>query len=498
MDMKKILQTLDSAEKKPAIESGDMKKFLAIVKDTSVGDNAVKPPAKSKTINQKSPKLQSNVNKYVRQVETELAESANNTKLKSKKLADKVSAKVNKRQVIKEAVDKISNPTDTVTFDVPLFIRLLEYAKEDAKTDMDLHHVAENAISLSASKGTLSMEHYNDIVKYQADSADDSDMTEETRKEKRAKPPAPAVPRTKEETMYDWTLRWEIAPQANSNVFRGIAIPKNKKYSAVNVSGNSPEEAEEQLKTAIQDLINKSTAIQTNTVTVDFNAPLSSQILNNVPKIFAYIFQVNGVPTLFVSSEQHPKMRAAVDRRKSDQKISNPDGVMHSLVLTAKEAKAAGLSHSRYVLGPKTELDDGVLAFPLEFSSPVMGDIKRLKQPGITVVSHQAHTPTSEGIDDFHRSLKNAVRGEVSQMQANKAIQTAKNPNTWLWSPGDLVQSKVTGKVYTITGTYLNKKQDPMYFYKRGEETDEEWEKGSFVASKAHDGLVKVSNDPDM
>ncbi len=37
------------------------------------------------------------------------------------------------------------NPTDKLTLDVPLFIRLLEYAKEDAKTDMDLHTATEKA-----------------------------------------------------------------------------------------------------------------------------------------------------------------------------------------------------------------------------------------------------------------------------------------------------------------------------------------------------------------
>jgi len=30
------------------------------------------------------------------------------------------------------------NPQDKITVDVPLFIRLLEYAREDAKTDIDL------------------------------------------------------------------------------------------------------------------------------------------------------------------------------------------------------------------------------------------------------------------------------------------------------------------------------------------------------------------------
>jgi hypothetical protein len=57
------------------------------------------------------------------------------------------------------------NPTDKITVDVPLFIRLLEYAREDAKTDMDLHNVAENAIALSETGKTLTMAKYDEIVK---------------------------------------------------------------------------------------------------------------------------------------------------------------------------------------------------------------------------------------------------------------------------------------------------------------------------------------------
>jgi hypothetical protein len=56
------------------------------------------------------------------------------------------------------------NPKDTITVDVPLFIRLLEYAREDAKTDMDLHNVAERAISLSTEGECLGMESYDSIV----------------------------------------------------------------------------------------------------------------------------------------------------------------------------------------------------------------------------------------------------------------------------------------------------------------------------------------------
>ena len=56
------------------------------------------------------------------------------------------------------------NPKDIIKVDVPLFIRLLEYAREDAKTDMDLHDVAENIIRLSETGKTLSMSDYDAIV----------------------------------------------------------------------------------------------------------------------------------------------------------------------------------------------------------------------------------------------------------------------------------------------------------------------------------------------
>lgn len=56
------------------------------------------------------------------------------------------------------------NPVDTVRLNIPLFIRLLEYAREDAKTDMDLHDVVERVIKLSQSGKTLLMADYNKIV----------------------------------------------------------------------------------------------------------------------------------------------------------------------------------------------------------------------------------------------------------------------------------------------------------------------------------------------
>jgi uncharacterized protein YeaO (DUF488 family) len=53
---------------------------------------------------------------------------------------------------------------DTITMDIPLFLRMLEYSKEDAQEDMDLHDVTEKAIALNKEKGILSMEDYDAIV----------------------------------------------------------------------------------------------------------------------------------------------------------------------------------------------------------------------------------------------------------------------------------------------------------------------------------------------
>lgn len=67
------------------------------------------------------------------------------------------------KSFIKEVLSEELNPQDTITMDVPLFIRALEYAKEDAKTDMDLHNATEKALSVSEGGKTLTMADYNSI-----------------------------------------------------------------------------------------------------------------------------------------------------------------------------------------------------------------------------------------------------------------------------------------------------------------------------------------------
>jgi len=59
---------------------------------------------------------------------------------------------------------KQEDPTDLIAMDVPLFIRMLEWAREDAETDMDLHDVTERAIEATKLRGLLSMEDYESII----------------------------------------------------------------------------------------------------------------------------------------------------------------------------------------------------------------------------------------------------------------------------------------------------------------------------------------------
>ena len=57
-----------------------------------------------------------------------------------------------------------SNPEDTIKVDVPLFIRLLEYAREDANDDMALHTLTERLTKMCADGRTLGMDSYDELV----------------------------------------------------------------------------------------------------------------------------------------------------------------------------------------------------------------------------------------------------------------------------------------------------------------------------------------------
>jgi hypothetical protein len=65
-------------------------------------------------------------------------------------------------QGINEA--KEEDAVDTITMDIPLFLRMLEYSREDAEQDLDLHDVTEKANKLGKERGILQMDDYEEIV----------------------------------------------------------------------------------------------------------------------------------------------------------------------------------------------------------------------------------------------------------------------------------------------------------------------------------------------
>jgi hypothetical protein len=72
-------------------------------------------------------------------------------------------------QVLKKSpkIDQVKenlNPIDSIKMDVPLFIRMLEYAREDAKTDIDLHDITEKIIGMSKEGRILTIKDYNKIM----------------------------------------------------------------------------------------------------------------------------------------------------------------------------------------------------------------------------------------------------------------------------------------------------------------------------------------------
>lgn len=57
-----------------------------------------------------------------------------------------------------------NNDQDIAKLSIPLLLRLLEFAREDAKSDLDLHFVVENVIKLHQTRQHLNMEQYKELV----------------------------------------------------------------------------------------------------------------------------------------------------------------------------------------------------------------------------------------------------------------------------------------------------------------------------------------------
>lgn len=79
---------------------------------------------------------------------------------------------------IKPSGSYIGNEEDVIKVDVPLFIRLLEYAREEAMDDVILHNIATKLVEIGEeSNDPATMEHYKEVIGL---TSENSIMTEET------------------------------------------------------------------------------------------------------------------------------------------------------------------------------------------------------------------------------------------------------------------------------------------------------------------------------
>ena len=59
--------------------------------------------------------------------------------------------------------EQVKNPQDVVKMDVPFLIRALEYAREDAKNDLDVHSKIERMINMTRNGQVLAMKDYEAV-----------------------------------------------------------------------------------------------------------------------------------------------------------------------------------------------------------------------------------------------------------------------------------------------------------------------------------------------
>ena len=87
------------------------------------------------------------------------------------------------QEFFSKPLNEQEDAVDTITMDVPLFIRMLEYAREDASADVDLHDVAENAVSLNKNQEVLSMDDYDALLPSDAEQMDEAKLKEDLAKD---------------------------------------------------------------------------------------------------------------------------------------------------------------------------------------------------------------------------------------------------------------------------------------------------------------------------
>jgi hypothetical protein len=153
------------------------------------------------------------------QEEKELAiKTAREKELERRKLSGEI-REIDGEETENTNVDEV----DTITMDVPLFLRALEYSREDAKSDLSLHDITQKAIELNKQYPSLNMDNYYEIFGGDENTdmgGDSSNMTDMMTEDDTPKgivgldilnhEPFSSLPDTRSE-MGDYTTRMELS-----------------------------------------------------------------------------------------------------------------------------------------------------------------------------------------------------------------------------------------------------------------------------------------------
>ena len=392
------------------------------------------------------------------------------------KLRDKNYGHAKKSDV--EENEEINNPADTITVDVPLLIRIMEYAKEDAKTDLDLHNAAERLIELSQEGRTLTMDDYatmigdvkeggmgginrcapandvsyqdilNDVTdKWRGDtvtvkemgpyaarftaffeaweSKDFSNILNKQHKETR--PPAKAE--VKRIPLSNPNFFLQFRPQTDNLRPLGWQVRGKNAPDDILQQGTSSN-----LKDATQEaekwLATKSGATaSSNHVTINFNAAFAKQFAQGGETLWCDIWEG---PMLVFSTEPQEGFKKTVIRTPEHNR-SQGAALLPVMGISPKEANKAGLDgNSRYKLGPQEDLGDGVHAYALEWDSKIeKGERKIFKEPILqTSTSLEEETITELDKSTLGSYIKKASR-DVADTSSGEGFKAAKKNPTY-------------------------------------------------------------------
>jgi hypothetical protein len=229
--------------------------------------------------------------------------------------------------------------------------------------------------------------------------------------------------------------KWKRMELSNKNYFVIYEVPtdnlrpipwviKDSSTEGVVYKANSSN-----LKAVNQDaeqwLATKSGAsASSNHVTINFNAAFARQFAESGETLWCDIWEG---PMLVFSTEPQEGFKKTVIRTPEHNR-SQGAALLPVMGISPKEANKAGLDgNSRYTLGPKEDLGDGVHAYPLDWDSKVeKGERKIFKEPILQTSTKMDEETITEISDTVKRDYIKGASRWISDTASGEGFKAGK------------------------------------------------------------------------